>query len=92
MRNIFIILATILLTTIVVKASFILLEGSKIPVIGSTHVINWSRTDDPFSKPMFDTLTVIDYKQGYVLYKSNRWNQITSTRLKTFNYLIQEEN
>lgn len=71
------------------KFMFNYLKTSKIPEIGSRHIMNWESSENPFAKPLVDTLIVIDFKEGYVLYESRRYGSVSSTKLKTFNFLIE---
>lgn len=44
----------------------------------------YEKYDNPFVEPRIDTLTVLDVKEGYVLYFSNKFKQKESTRQVNF--------
>lgn len=78
----------LLIAVLLVSISYVYNKIHREPPIGNVYIVDWSTSNNPFSGSMPDTLTVLDVKKDYVLYRSARWNQVTSTRLSTFNFLI----
>lgn len=81
-----------LITLIMVSIGILLINNefarNKEPKIGSVYFVDWSNKKDPFDKQMLDTFIVLDVKEGFVKYESKRYRQVSSTRISSFNYII----